>query len=384
MPRSEASDGMSEEKIGSETNLGNREDVLAEAEIYLAYQMKDQAIAVLEEALGEGVAGLEDRVRLVEIYAAEGNMDAAREHAVTALGQLSSEDEALRSRIVAVDPAWSQLQAKAVEAIDAGVAEVELAEGPEPTFSTPVQVTESDDPAPIAVPSQSESASRNEKAEAAESKPVSPAVAQESGSSAAEEPRRLWRRPLIVFGGGAGVILVLILAIRWLPVEIPSVAGVPEPPEPPVHAEAVEEAIVQEVSDQAVEDGAVELVLSEINRVTQIVGHVLFRDGGTEVSAGFDALLDEIAGRLVADPGSFAEIVGYSGGVREDDLGKPLARQVGQSVANQLIRRGVAPVRLRVDARTGADLVADGWVIEEGYSAMAVIHLQVPSGEALP
>jgi len=373
---------MNEDKKSSETKPESGEDILAETEIYLAYQMADQAIAVLEEALGEGVGGLEHRVRLIEIYAAEGNMDAAREHAVVAFGQLGPDDEGLRARIVTVEPEWSLLQASVVETSDAGAAELVLVEEPEPTASSAVDVPPAEDPPRAGeAPQASGEGPGDEKAADNEVELWPPAIPLEPRSIDSQDSRRSWHFRLLALGVLVGVALVFVFVVRWPLIESPSVAGLPQTP---VQGEAMGGEAVQDAAGRAAEDGSAEWGLPEFGTATQMVGQVFFREGSTEVGARFDGLLDEIAGTLVDNPGSFAEIVGYPIRTRAAQLDTAFARQFSRAVANQLIQRGVVPDRLLIEVRTGADLVADGWVIDQDYNGMAVIHLGGPLSEGLP
>ena len=362
---------MNHDKRSSEPNTDSVEGTLAEVEIYLAYQMAEQAIAVLEEALADGSGGLEHRVRLIEIYAAEGNMESAREHGKVALGQIGPKDEALRSRILAVDPEWSVFQPSVAEAKDAGAAELALLEEPEPTDSG-----EADAP-PAENLFASEDAPAGEQAADIDSEP--------SGSVLESQPlddqgsRRSWRVPFIALGVLAGLAVVFVLAIERFPVEAPPVAGLPESP---VHGEAIVAEADDDAAGRAAKDDAVESLTPEFSKTEHVAGQVFFREDSTEVDARFGGLLDDVADTLASNPGAFAAVVGYPGRAKEAEFDKAFARHFAWAVANQLIQRGVAPDHMRVEARTGADLAMDGWVVGD-YDGLVVIHLGGVSNEAL-
>jgi len=353
---------MDQSKTANDSDLDSTQDILAEVELYLAYQMADQAIAVLEEALGEGVGGPEHRVRLIEIYAAEGNLDAAREQARVALGQFGPEDEALRARVLAVDPEWSLLQPSVVEAKDAGAAELALVEEPVPTDSG-----EAD-----AAPAEAQTADAD-----IDSEP--PDSFSEPQPLDDQDSRRSWRVPLIVLGVLVGLAVMFVFVMQRYPVEAPPVAGLPESP---VQREATGGQAVHDGAGGAAADSPAESVLPEFGTAVQMAGQVFFREDSTEVDARFGGLLDDIAGTLIGNPGSFAEIVGYPGRAREAEFDKAFSRHYAWAVANQLIQRGASRDHMRVESRTGADLVTDGWAVGD-YDGLVVIHLGGSFSDAL-
>ena len=365
---------MNEDTKSRETNPDSEQGVLAEVEIYLAYQMAEQAIAVLEEALADGSGGPEHLVRLIEIYASQRNMDAAREHARVALGQFGPEDEALRSRILAVDPEWSRLQPVqpvAAEAGDSGAAALALVDQPEPpesggTDSTPEENRFTDEAPAVEGP-------------IADQVSETPTAASDPPSLRDQASHRSWRLPLIAFGVLAGLAAVFVFMMQRSPIQAPPSAALPEPS---IQGENIPGEPVSGAPGRAGADGPAATAPPEFGTAAQMAGQVYFRGNNTEVEPRFEGLLDGIADRLVSSAGSFAEIVGYPSRDTEPELGEAFARHSARAVANQLIRRGVAPESMRVQARTGEDLVLDGWAIDD-HDGLVVIHLGGPAIESI-
>jgi general secretion pathway protein A len=80
-------------------------------------------------------------------------------------------------------------------------------------------------------------------------------------------------------------------------------------------------------------------------------GRVFFDVNDTEVGTPFEALLDEMADALKGTDDAYAEIVGFADRFGDPDYNRLLSGQRAQSVANQLVARGIAMDRLRIEGR---------------------------------
>jgi general secretion pathway protein A len=80
-------------------------------------------------------------------------------------------------------------------------------------------------------------------------------------------------------------------------------------------------------------------------------GRVFFDVNDTEVGTPFEALLDEMADALKGTDDAYAEIVGFTDRFGDPDYNRRLSGQRAQSVANQLVVRGIAMDRLRIEGR---------------------------------
>ena len=84
---------------------------------------------------------------------------------------------------------------------------------------------------------------------------------------------------------------------------------------------------------------------------TLLTEQILFRLNSTTVDPPFAPALDAIAQGLEQNPGAYAEITGYTDPFGDPDYNLILSRQRAQAVANQMISRGIASDRLRIEGR---------------------------------
>ena len=84
---------------------------------------------------------------------------------------------------------------------------------------------------------------------------------------------------------------------------------------------------------------------------TLLTEQILFQFNSTTVDPPFAPALDSIAQALEQNPGAYAEITGYTDPFGDPDYNLILSRQRAQAVANQMIARGIASDRLRIEGR---------------------------------
>lgn len=336
--------------------LQDREDVLADVDIYLAYGMHDEAIAALERAIQNGHDRPEYRVRLVEAYAMAADGSAVQKNARLARTQLDPGDRSLLERIVAAEARFPGLEQDAEEGGSPAVTVPEPSGSGTPAGDSQLEAKSHEERTGMPADGD-QGAGRAEDLAGARNEPDLIAPDPEERFHGLRPAR--WLRVLPWW-------IAALLAVSAIALVLPALppAGFLDParesegsngddtrslPTDPLESEAPPGS---EQGTKPSEETAPNPVGTTI-----IVARVSFDPNSTMLDASFEPLLSDLAETLTDDPDTYAEVIGYTESSETIEYSEVLARQRAQAVTNRLIGLGVASHRVRASVQDAGEPV---------------------------